>query len=140
MQLPSAVGGNSPPQFAFQAAERNSPVVDPVIDENWDSAYQNSHFYKGWWDQAHQPGDDWPEGVRIFSGKLYHLGKLCVPEDKASRLIRSFHAVVGHALQLEPTRSAAQVGGERPVGVRERRVGDERRYIKRWLFLLAWLY
>ena len=45
---------------------------------------------------AADPNAEWPEGYRYVQGKLYHLGKLCVPEEYTREMIRAYHFLNGH--------------------------------------------
>ena len=91
---PGADEPRGPPQEARFQFKR--PSVN-VMDEDWDGRYAESVWWKDWWERT--KGDRnvrWPEGVRLWRGKMYYKERLCVPEGVSGKVVRSLHALVGH--------------------------------------------
>jgi transposase InsO family protein len=70
-----------------------------IMQEDWGPYYDESMWWQQWWLQIHgRTGADWPEGVHLWDGKMYHGNQLCVPEKLSGRVIRAHHATVGHVV------------------------------------------
>ena len=48
------------------------------------------------WQDLHSPDVEWPEDMKLFQKKMYHLEKLCVPWGLQRSYIREQHGFVGH--------------------------------------------
>ena len=68
----------------------------PVLSENWEEAYSRSEEFSGMWAETQDPTIPWPIGVQLHVGKMYFLGRLCVPEEYLHRVPWEFHKASGH--------------------------------------------
>jgi hypothetical protein len=63
---------------------------------DWDTYYQNCPIFFHIWLNCHDPNAEWPKGIRLAENRMYHDGKLCLPQKLTQPYIRDQHAVVGH--------------------------------------------
>ena len=69
-----------------------------IMQEDWGPNYDESMWWQQWWLQIHGTmGEDWPDGVHLWEGKMYHGNLLCVPEKLSGRVIRAHHEKIGRA-------------------------------------------
>ena len=66
------------------------------MDEDWSDDYFNSPECGPVWHFIHDPDSEWPEGYRVYSGRLYFGETLVVPETLTHPVIRDYHFQKGH--------------------------------------------
>ena len=73
------------------------PHMD-VLDEDWTDKYEEDLHWAGEWDAVTQPseGVSWPEGRKLFRGKLYVFEKLAVPDELTLAVVSAQHVAAGH--------------------------------------------
>ena len=72
------------------------PSVDPIPSElTWPQAYGVSSYWGERWRSTTSP-ENWPVGVRLHGDKMVLDGRICVPELKASEVVREHHDFLGH--------------------------------------------
>ena len=106
---PADTTPSGPAPFRFQSQlpvhqRASQPGVSPasnlpqshLLDEDWADDYANSPEWGTIWHSLWEPDSDWPEGYRIYSGRLYFGETLVVPEDLLYSVIRDYHFQKGH--------------------------------------------
>ena len=68
-----------------------------IMQEDWGPHYDESMWWQQWWLQIHgTTGEDWPDEVHLWEGKMYQGNLLCVPKNLSGRVIRAHHEMAGH--------------------------------------------
>ena len=70
--------------------------ADYLLDENWTKAYADSHHWSEIWYCTQNEDSEWPAGYKVIKEKLYKELDLCIPEDYALEMVRSYHFLNGH--------------------------------------------
>ena len=83
------------------------PPAGQILDEPWTNHYLRSALFNSWWRNTETPQAPWPSDVHLHQGRMYHRGKLCVPESLVERVLWEFHSASGH---LGVERMAREVG------------------------------
>jgi hypothetical protein len=69
----------------------------PLMSRDWSADYETSPCWGGLWYDCHDNiNEEWPEGISIYSEKIYVDGKLAIPEDLVEELIKSHHQASNH--------------------------------------------
>ena len=63
----------------------------------WAEDYQQSAQWSAQWEATQTQGGEWPEGIRLHSGQMIYVGRVCVPETKVHDVLKQHHEFMGHA-------------------------------------------
>jgi hypothetical protein len=67
-----------------------------ILDQDWSLDYETSPAFTDQWVMVAHGLGDWPEGYKVFNGKLYFQERLCVPENLVQDVLRIHHEWVAH--------------------------------------------
>ena len=67
-----------------------------ILEEDWAEDYAQSPAFSQVWDSICRVGGEWPEGYKVFRGKLYSRERLCVPENLVQQVLSEHHDWVAH--------------------------------------------
>ena len=67
-----------------------------VLDEDWSNVYENCPIFSQIWNEIHGDPEIWPQGIKLFNGKIYREEKLCIPTGLAMRIVGVQHIFGGH--------------------------------------------
>ena len=67
-----------------------------LADKDWWEAYALSPTFQNVWQDTQKPAGPWPAGYVVRGEKLYHEGRLCIPEAKLERLLKEHHEWNAH--------------------------------------------
>ena len=67
-----------------------------VLDEDWSNTYENCPIFSQIWNEIHGDPEIWPQGIKLFNGKIYREEKLCIPTGLAMRIVGAQHIFGGH--------------------------------------------
>ena len=82
-----------PPVRVIPPPSEKGPTL---MSQPWAPHYAKSAFFGPWWEMTQSDEGDWPPHVQLMNGKMYHFGKLCVPENLVQPLLWAFHSHSGH--------------------------------------------
>ena len=72
------------------------PYHQEIYDWDWGAEYLRCPIFGPIWHDCHSPEAEWPEGMKVFKNRMYHLEKLCIPWGLQRSYIREQHGFVGH--------------------------------------------
>lgn len=116
-RIPGEIGWQVRDQNAYtKPTPRLSSLRRTDLSQPWEDDYAASLTFSEIWSKVHLPNVEWPENFQVLGGKLYHFGKLCIPESRVWGVCSEYHESEAH-LASRRLKEGMELRYEFPDGV-----------------------